>query len=156
MQDQADIRVGGVCAERQYTAVGCVPSRKKSILPAVELRYPSDGVHCLALGLLSFPSIRAFSILWLASLSFMSLLMSMTVVHLASVSTGLPREVLANGPAGATAGQGQARGHAGQAARRRGQGEAAGPGRVRLRALRRGRGRGRCARWHPRATGGGA
>ena len=53
---------------------------------------------------------------------------------------GAPRAVLADGPAGAAAGQGQARGHAGQVARRRGQGEAPGSGRVRLRALRRGRG----------------
>lgn len=64
--------------------------KKKSILPAVELRHSSDGVHCLALGLLSLPSIRAFSILWLASLSFMSLLMSMTVVHLVLSLPGYP------------------------------------------------------------------
>jgi hypothetical protein len=52
----------------------------------------------------------------------------------------LPRGVLADGPAGAAAGQGQEGGDARQAARRRCQGEAAGPGRVRPRALRRGRG----------------
>jgi hypothetical protein len=52
----------------------------------------------------------------------------------------LPRGVLADGPAGAAAGQGQEGGDARQAARRRCQGEAAGPGRVRSRALRRGRG----------------
>lgn len=54
---------------------------------------------------------------------------------------GLFGEVLTDRPAGASAGQGQAGGHAGRAAGRQGQGEVARSRRVRLSALRRGRGK---------------
>lgn len=54
---------------------------------------------------------------------------------------GLFGEVLADRPAGASAGQGQAGGHTGRAAGRQGQGEVARSRRVRLSALRRGWGK---------------